>query len=498
MGKRRVRRGEPLAILAAAVDDGELNGIEPRKAEPSGGIALVPIRGALLHHPEDGFGDSYDAIVERVREAAASADTVVLLIDSPGGMVAGLFAAVEEIRAACAGKRLVAYVDGAGCSAAYALACAADEIACAPTAVVGSIGVITCLVSTAEANARAGVRVEIVSSGVRKADGHPDGEITDDALAVTQERVDALAGMFFDLVADSRGLDSGYVAGLNAATYLGVQAADSGLVDRVESIASFLDGLRGVKPSAKTETQNDNEEPMRAKIEALIKSLTARLAAAPRDARKALSKQLADAKAALAAVDNAALLLAEGEEEKDGEAGEDEKDEEEAEDKKEDGDDGEEEKDSSEKMVAARDLSALAERHTGMRGKAAVGGIASILAQHSTLVERVAALEAERETAAKLSAIDGALRARRITPAEAKELAGESAEMVTGYLKLRKHAVVKSSSEPGTQPAGTDESTAQFEATLAKFGLTGKHRDEAMAKINASMAAEKASKEGRY
>lgn len=498
MPKRRVRRDEPLAILATAVDDGAIvgSGVDPEgSGDTEDGIAVVPIRGALIHHPEDGFGDSYDSIVERVRLAAESASTVVLLIDSPGGMVAGLFGAVESIRMACAGKRLVAYVDGAGCSAAYALACAADEIVAAPTAVLGSIGVITCLASQAEANARAGVHVEIVSSGARKADGHPDAPITDDALAVAQARVDTLAGMFFELVADVRGLDAGYVQSLEAGTYLGAESIDVGLADSCLSWSAFIDGLREVKASANTETQTEEEDPMRAKLEALIKTLSAELAAAPREARKALSARIAKAKTALASLDAAAAVLAEGEDAPSDESEGEEKDEE-AEDKK-DGE-GEEEKDSSEKMVAAKDLSALVERHTGLRGKAAVGGVASILSQHKALVDRVAALEEERETAAKLAQIDGALRARRITPAEAKELASESAEMVAGYLKLRKHAVVKSASEPNTQPgAVADGDAAQYEGLLSKFGLDGKRKDAALDQIKTALAAERVEK-GRY
>lgn len=58
-----------------------------------GGLAEVYIRGPLEHHDE-GYGESYDCLTERVREAHASdAQEVALRIDSPGGVVAGLISA---------------------------------------------------------------------------------------------------------------------------------------------------------------------------------------------------------------------------------------------------------------------------------------------------------------------------------------------------------------------------------------------------------------------
>src|SRR4051812_16514999 len=66
------------------------------------GIAVVSIRGPLMHHSHY-WCDSYDAIKERVLEALSSSPrAIVLSIDSPGGLVSGCFDTANEIRAAAA------------------------------------------------------------------------------------------------------------------------------------------------------------------------------------------------------------------------------------------------------------------------------------------------------------------------------------------------------------------------------------------------------------
>ena len=69
-------------------------------------------------------------------------NSVLLLIDSPGGEVAGLFDLVDEIYHARGTKPIIAVADEAAFSAAYAIASAADEVYLPATAQVGSIGVI--------------------------------------------------------------------------------------------------------------------------------------------------------------------------------------------------------------------------------------------------------------------------------------------------------------------------------------------------------------------
>lgn len=220
-----------------------------------GDVAIVEVRGPLLHHANPCF-ESYESILSRVELALAERPKqLVLALDSPGGLVAGLFETVGELRALTtkAGVPLTAYVDGEACSAAYALACAADRIVVPPTGTVGSIGVLDALVSTADADAATGVQVRLISSGRRKTDGNPHVPITDEAEIEAQRHVDYLAGLFFDLVASARSVPREQIAGLEAGCEIGAVAVQKKLADEVISLSALIARL-----NSESETNNGN------------------------------------------------------------------------------------------------------------------------------------------------------------------------------------------------------------------------------------------------
>jgi ClpP class serine protease len=165
-----------------------------------------------------------------------------LSIDSPGGLLSGCFDTARELRAmaAAAGKPLYAYVDGTACSAAYALACAAEKIWLPDTAVVGSIGVYEMLVDTTKADEQFGYRFEVITSGARKADGNPHQAISASTLAARQVAVDEFASLFFDLVSELRGLGADQLRALEAGSLIGKSAVSTGLADAVLSLDPLL------------------------------------------------------------------------------------------------------------------------------------------------------------------------------------------------------------------------------------------------------------------
>jgi ClpP class serine protease len=234
---------------------------EPVNEELAGGeIEVVSVCGPLVHH-EGGWFDSYDAIVSRVESACAGkASTIVLRVDSPGGDLNGCFDASRAIRERCAtaGKRLVAHVEGQACSGGYALASAAQEVVIGDTAVIGSIGVLNTRLDLSAADAAYGNRFALTMSGKRKADGHPHARLTDDELEATQTLINSLAGVFFQLVSEHRGVDVEAVQSLEAGLFHGVSAISAGLADRVQSfdalIASLAAGEGATDMATKVET----------------------------------------------------------------------------------------------------------------------------------------------------------------------------------------------------------------------------------------------------
>lgn len=215
----------------------------------SGPTAIVDVCGPLMSRSSP-FFDSYESVVARCRAAFDSDATSVLLrIDSPGGLVSGCLAAARELRAiaTAAGKPLVAYVDETATSAAYALACAASRVVVPPTGRVGSIGVIECLPSFARAEQAAGVDVTVIMSGARKADGNPSLPMTDEARAALQQGVDQMARAFCELVASHRGGTADQFANLQAAVYYGADAVTQRLADEVSELPALLAALANPK-----------------------------------------------------------------------------------------------------------------------------------------------------------------------------------------------------------------------------------------------------------
>jgi signal peptide peptidase SppA len=217
-------------------------GAADRANRAIGDVAVVTVRGPLEHHA-GGFFDNYDAIKDRARDAlASSAKAVVLSIDSPGGLVSGVYTTSRELRAmaAAARKPLYAYADGECSSAAYALACAAEQIFVSVGATAGSIGVIAIAVDATAADKAIGLRFEAISSGRRKTDGNPHVAMSDESISSMQKTVDAQAAVLFALVSDSRGVSSDAVRGFQAGIFVGQQAIEVGLADDVPTTLEEL------------------------------------------------------------------------------------------------------------------------------------------------------------------------------------------------------------------------------------------------------------------
>jgi len=210
-----------------------------------GELAVLTIRGFLMQRG-CWWWHGYDFLEAAFSRALLDgrATAVVLAIDSPGGVVAGLFDAVKRMRAAAdaVGKRVIAVSDERCYSAAYALACVADAIVVPETAGVGSVGVIGTMVSWAASLESAGVDVRVIVSGAEKADGHPAQPLSDGAVAREQARVDQLAAVFFEWVSSRRPLTVAQVTALQAGIRLGPEAVTAKLADRVGTLASILGG----------------------------------------------------------------------------------------------------------------------------------------------------------------------------------------------------------------------------------------------------------------
>lgn len=214
----------------------------------------IQIHGPLYRNPFENFR-TYQSIVSDVRKACSlEPSLIVLAIDSPGGVFSGCIEAAQEIRqlAQDAGKSLRAQISGEGCSAAYALACAADFITAEPSAAVGSIGVLEMLRSIAEHERQLGIATEIVATGARKADGSPYVPLSPEALAERKRLVEGMGSLLFNFVAERRKISVEQVRALEGRCLLAQQAMEARLIDAV---------LDGAERAAQEARQRKAEAP---------------------------------------------------------------------------------------------------------------------------------------------------------------------------------------------------------------------------------------------
>ncbi|MCA1683047.1 MAG: signal peptide peptidase SppA [Actinobacteria bacterium] len=193
-------------------------------------IAVVPIRGAI-------GGRAKPADVIRVLGEARRNDrirAVLLDIDSPGGGATSSEAIYFAVRRLAQEKPVVAWFSGTGASGAYLVACGATRILTFPSAIVGSIGVISIRPLAVELIRRIGARIQVTKTGPFKDLGAPWREPNDADRAKEQTLVDAIFARFTGAVRTARGLDDAALARVTTGeVWLGMQALDLGLVDGI-------------------------------------------------------------------------------------------------------------------------------------------------------------------------------------------------------------------------------------------------------------------------
>jgi len=136
-----------------------------------------------------------------------SVEVIVLNIDSPGGEAAGISQFATYIRNSP--KKVVAYIDDLGASAAYWIASAAKEIYASSTAFVGSIGVVFTILDDTKKLEKEGIeKIEIVS--VQSPKKRPNVK-SEEGQAQIQTWANDLADKFIKAVARYRGVSEEYV-----------------------------------------------------------------------------------------------------------------------------------------------------------------------------------------------------------------------------------------------------------------------------------------------
>ncbi len=203
------------------------------KMEGSG--ATIFVLGPLVRTDADAaYGEtSYEAIRSSLQIALddPSVETIELFINSPGGDVSGLPELAGFIEGAARQKKMYAWIDGLGASAAYWLASATGDIRTSPSAQVGSIGVLYVHDDmTGFLKSFFGIERTWMQAGKYKTVGAPK-KLSEEEKAAIQAQLDAVYDKFTTFVASRMGLDlSEKGAWADGRLFTGEKARDLGLV----------------------------------------------------------------------------------------------------------------------------------------------------------------------------------------------------------------------------------------------------------------------------
>lgn len=238
-------------------------------------VAVIPMAGVIEAASSEfsSSGISYDRLEGVIRRTMRNPEVaaVVFRINSPGGSPVQSSRIHELIRAEQARRSeedapiaTIAYAEDVCASGGYYIACACDTIACDPSSIVGSIGVISSDFGFAELIKRIGVERRVQTSGRLKSMGDPFKETSRLERSKKAGLLDDIHSWFAYKVISSRGdrLDfdaarqktrrlleaageadeEGYQGmGLtDGSVYAGMEALDVGLVDVVEPLDTLI------------------------------------------------------------------------------------------------------------------------------------------------------------------------------------------------------------------------------------------------------------------
>lgn len=210
-------------------------GIKPRAIQ---NVAVIEMEGPIGQRIK---AAEYVKLFRQLEENE-NVRAVILDIDSPGGSATASGYMYYGVKALAAKKPVIAFIRGLGASGAYMLAAPATRIVSIPSALIGSIGVISMRPSIYEALDKVGVRMNVTKSDRLKDMGSMFREATEEEKIKEQNLVDDLYDQFLDIVAEGRGMDKARVKEVaTGEVYTARKCKDLGLVDELGDLERAID-----------------------------------------------------------------------------------------------------------------------------------------------------------------------------------------------------------------------------------------------------------------
>ena len=210
------------------------------------GVAVIPVTGPIFRYANlftrISGATSTEVLATDIQTALddPSIKSIVLNIDSPGGVASGINELANLIYQGRDKKKITAYIGGTGASAAYWIASAAHEIVIDDIGLAGSIG--AALNVKLDKKDDGSTTYEIVSSNAPNK--RPD-LTTEAGRAKLGEMVDSLGSVFQQKVALHLGVDPEQIPAMGdlGGIRVGAAAVTHGLAHRLGSLESLITEL---------------------------------------------------------------------------------------------------------------------------------------------------------------------------------------------------------------------------------------------------------------
>lgn len=178
--------------------------------------------------------------VTAILTVAKQDDEVVVILNSPGGLVNAYGLAASQLkRIRQRNIPLTVCIDQVAASGGYLMACVANKILAAPFAIIGSIGVVAQVPNFNRLLKKNDIDFELLTAGEYKRTLTLFGENTDKARKKFQEDIEIIHQHFKEFVTENRpSLDIDKVA--TGETWLGQEAKQLNLTDQVMTSDDYL------------------------------------------------------------------------------------------------------------------------------------------------------------------------------------------------------------------------------------------------------------------
>ncbi|MCD9188246.1 MAG: S49 family peptidase, partial [Pyrinomonadaceae bacterium] len=211
------------------------------------GVAVIEVSGVIAKKMNFfaeicGGGTSTEILMRDFQSALVSPNvsSIAFHIDSPGGEAFGINELAQAIFDARGKKPMKAYVSGLGCSGAYWIASACDEIIADKSSFLGSIGVVTTWTDDSGFYKSMGIRREVITST-----NAPKKRLNldkDEDRAELMRELDSLESVFLKAVARNRKMTVEQVKQdfNQGGVYSGADAVKAKMADRTGSLEQVI------------------------------------------------------------------------------------------------------------------------------------------------------------------------------------------------------------------------------------------------------------------